>query len=199
MELFTSLENSGLATWVREGSALWAFDVILIAHALGMAALVGLSAAIYLRVLGFAPSLPLAPMEGFYPLMWAGFYVNLVSGVLLFIGYPVRAVVAPGFYVKMGGVALSIVFLRRLRRQVFGNPAYLDTRPVPTNGKILAGAALFIWLVTITAGRLMGYSDVPMIQPRTYVATSIITVVLLVGGLIALRLWGGDKQLRQGV
>ena len=81
MEFFTWLDGSGFAIWIREWQAGWAYDVFLTAHSVGMGVLVGLSSAVYLRVLGFAPSLPLAPMERFFPLMYAGFWVNAISGV----------------------------------------------------------------------------------------------------------------------
>ena len=99
----------------------------------------------------------------------------------------------------MAGVVLAVWCLRRVRAQVFGNPAYLGTEPVPMNGKILAGAALLIWMVTITTGRLMAYYDVVGVVWQTSLAVLIVTVIMLAAGLIALRLWGGSKQLRQGV
>ncbi len=199
MEFFTWLEHSGFSTWITESDLWWSYDLILALHAIGMGILVGLNAAVDLRILGFAPRLPLAPMEGFFPLMYAGFWVNAVSGVLLFIAYPVRAVTNPGFYIKMGGVVLAVLCTRRIRRQVFGNPASLDTRPVPMNGKVLAGTSLFIWVVTITAGRLMAYHDVVGTERQTSLAMVIATVVMLLAGFLAFRLWGWSKQLQQGV
>jgi hypothetical protein len=190
MELFVWLENSGFATWVREGGYLWAYDVFLTSHAVGMAVLVGLSSAVYLRILGFAPGLPLAPMEKFFPVMYAGFWINAVSGVVLFVAYPVKAVTNPGFYIKMGGVVLAVVCIRRIKHQVFGKPANLGTRAVPGHGRILAGASLLIWVGTITAGRLMAYHDIANVERQTSVAALVATVVLLVGGYAAAHLLG---------
>ena len=83
MPLLASLENSGFGTWVRESKSLWAYPTILFLHTVGLGFLVGLNAAIDFRILGFARKLPLAPMESFYKIMWAGFWVNLLSGTLL--------------------------------------------------------------------------------------------------------------------
>jgi len=193
MDFFAWLEHSGFAMWIKESDSLLGYDLYLACHAIGMATLVGLSAAVALRILGCAPRLPLAPMEGFFPLMFAGFWINAVSGAVLFITYPVKAVTNPGFYIKMGGVVLAVVCLRRLRRQVFGNPVCLDTRPVPMNGKILAGALLFIWVGTITAGRLMAYHDIAGVEWGTSLAMLVVTGVMLLAGYAVVPLLGWSK------
>jgi hypothetical protein len=200
MDFFAWLEHSGLAMWIKESDTLLGgYDLYLASHAVGMAILVGLSAAVALRILGFAPRLPLAPMEGFFPLMFAGFWINAVSGAVLFITYPVKAVTNPGFYIKMGGVVLAVVCLRRLRLQVFGNPVCLDTRPVPMNGKILAGTLLFTWVATITAGRLMAYHGVAGVEWGTSLAMLVVTGVMLLAGYAAVPLLGWSKPSQMDV
>ena len=61
MEFFTWLDQSSLAMSIKESAVL--YNIPLVLHAVGMAALVGLSTAVYLRILGVASALPLAPME----------------------------------------------------------------------------------------------------------------------------------------
>jgi hypothetical protein len=172
MELLTWLEHSGLAMTVKQSAVLYELPLVL--HAIGMAILVGLSTAVYLRILGVASSVPLAPLERFFPIMYAGFWINATSGVLLFSLYPIKAVTNPGFFIKMGGVVLAVVCLRRIKRQVIGNPAVLDTRPVPTPDKVLAGTALFVWLATITAGRLMAYHGIAGVEWAAAFAVSVV-------------------------
>ena len=62
MDFIRSLEQSGLAAWVRESGTLWSYPTILFAHTLGLATLAGVNAGIDLRILGFAPHMPLAPL-----------------------------------------------------------------------------------------------------------------------------------------
>jgi len=188
MQFLVWLEHSGFATTVKESAVL--YEIPLVLHAIGMAALVGLSTAVYLRILGFGSSLPLAPMEQFFPIMYAGFWVNALSGVVLFSLYPIKAVTNPGFFIKMTGVVLAVVCLRRIKRQVFGNPAVLDTRPVPTRDKILAGTSLFVWLATITAGRLMAYHGIAGVEWATAFAVLVVTVMLVLAGFAADRILG---------
>ena len=96
MEFFAWLEHSGFSMWIKQSESIWPFDLLcLSSHAIGMAILVGLSSAVALRILGFAPRLPLAPMEELFPLMYTGFWINAVSGAVLFSVYPVKAVTNP--------------------------------------------------------------------------------------------------------
>ena len=179
MEFFASLENSALSTWIRESNSILAYDLFLISHAIGMAIVVGLSAAFALRLLGFAEDLPLAPMEKFFPLMYAGFWINAASGVVLFVTYPVRAVTNLGFYLKMGSVALAMVALVRLRRLVFRHRATLDKAPVPANAKTLAGALLFFWWAAVLAGRLLAYHGIANVELQATIAVSAASALML--------------------
>jgi len=69
------VENSQFADTIRQAPSIFAYPTILAAHTFGMSVLVGLSSMIALRVLGFAPGLPLQPMKKFLPLIIVGFCV----------------------------------------------------------------------------------------------------------------------------
>jgi hypothetical protein len=85
MPLLEAIENSAFAIWLRESPSLFAYTGVLSLHTIGLGFLVGISTGIALRMLGFTPELPLAPLGRFFPLMWAGFFVNAFSGVMLLI------------------------------------------------------------------------------------------------------------------
>ena len=169
MSFLASIENSALASWVRESSSLLAYPTILFMHTVGLGFLVGLNAAIDFRILGFARKLPLAPMESFYRIMWAGFWVNLTSGTLLLMADATTKFTSRVFYVKMAFVFLAVVTMVVIRRRVFRDPA-IDTAPVAGFGRTLAIASLVLWTGAITAGRLMAYfgpvSGAPGLQNR---------------------------------
>src|SRR3954464_686363 len=97
------IENSELSAWVRGESIEWTyvFPVIVTLHTIGMGFLAGGSAAIDLRILGVASNIPLKVMGQFLPVLWLAFAVNAVSGVLLLIAYPTKALTNPVFYVKL--------------------------------------------------------------------------------------------------
>jgi hypothetical protein len=196
MQFFDWLENSAFSMWVKAPETLFGYDLYLASHAIGMAILVGLSAAVSLRILGFAPRVPLAPMEKFFPLMFAGFWINALSGVVLFVIYPLKPISNPGFYIKMSLIVTAVVCLRRIRRDVFGNPACRGTEPVPTTGKILAASLLFIWIGVVTSGRLMAYHRVANVEWEVSVAMAIVLPTLLLVAWVAFRLVGQRAQLK---
>ena len=80
---------------------MFAFPGILALHAIGMGFAVGICLALDLRVLGVAPGVRIAEMRRFVPVVWAAFWLNAVSGVLLLIGYPTKALTNPVFYLKL--------------------------------------------------------------------------------------------------
>ena len=155
MELLGALENSALAVWVREASTVWAYPTIITLHTVGLAILVGANAALDLRLLGVAPRIPLAEMEQFFGYMWVGFWINAVSGSLLFITEATTKGVANIFFIKLGFIALGVILIVLLRRTVYGEGH--DVVSVPSGAKALAAASLFAWMGAIAAGRLQAY------------------------------------------
>ena len=154
---FVWLEATALSTWIRESTSIWAFPAILSLHTIGMGFAAGMSAGIDLRILGFAPSVPLLELKRFLPVMWAGFWVNAVSGVLLLIAYPTKAFTNPVFYVKLSFIALALMGVRSMGLAVFADPR-LDFNPAPRKCRLLAIASLVCWTGAITAGRLLAYT-----------------------------------------
>ena len=200
-QLLESIENSSFPTWVRETPNVLGYSTVLALHTFGMAFLVGTNAGIDLRILGFAPRLPLAPMEKFFPVMWLGFWVNALSGLVLTSLTPGKFLTTPVFYIKLSAIALAVVNLRLIRNRVFRNPANLGTRPVPMEGKILAGTSLAFWGVAVLAGRVVSYDA--YVQRQAAVAVLIVAVVILLARSFVPRLWGSlgwsKPPLRQDV
>ncbi len=146
--VLVQLEQTGLATWIRESGVLYAYPLILFLHTLGLGTLVGLNSAIDLRLLGVGANIPLPSLEKTFLVMWAGFSLNAATGSLLFIADATRHASNPAFYVKLVFVALAVVALVRIRSQVFRKDR---------SGKLLAAASLACWFVALSAGRLMAY------------------------------------------
>src|SRR5436189_4910926 len=122
MEFLFRLVQMGFSKWVRESSSVFAFPSILLLHTIGMGVVVGINAGIDLRILGLAPALPLAPMEKFFPLLWVGFWVNAVTGVILLVADATTKMTNPDFYVKMGFIALAVINLQMIRSRIFKDP-----------------------------------------------------------------------------
>ena len=143
---------TALSTWLRESPSLWAFPFVLILHTVGLAFLVGANVALDARVLGLAADVPPTTLRRYDVVMWAGFWVNAVSGVLLLIVYPTKALTNPLFYGKLLLIALGLVLAQALRRQL------RDAGPMSPLARRMAIASLVIWAAGITAGRLLAYT-----------------------------------------
>ena len=159
---FHWIESTAFSTWLRESPSLLAIPTVLLLHTLGMGFLAGTNAAIGLRLLGVASQMRIAPMQTFYPLMWSGFWINAVTGVVLVIAYPTQALTNPVFYIKLTLIGLAVVNARTIRNEVFRDP-HLDERPVPRRWKILAGASLFFWAGAIVSGRMLPFTSSQML------------------------------------
>src|SRR5262249_43469315 len=141
---------------------------VLFLHTAGLAIVVGLSAIIDLRLLGFARSLPIAPLERFFPFIWAGFWINAVSGSILLAQDATTKFTDPIFAIKMALIALAVSHVVLIRRLVFRRRRVDEAVPRP--GKLLAMASLVLWFGATAAGRLMTYfgtvSGVPGLDNR---------------------------------
>jgi hypothetical protein len=155
------IEHGDLSNWIRGSESIFAFPAIITLHTLGMGFLAGGSAAIDLRILGFAPGVSLKAMARFLPLLWLAFTVNAVSGVLLLIAYPTKALTNPVFYIKLSLLTLAVWLVYRIGRTVLRAPeAGPGAAPaaLPQHARLLAATSLAAWVALITAGRLLAYT-----------------------------------------
>jgi hypothetical protein len=156
MNFLAAIEHSDFSVWVRESNSLLAYPLVLFLHTVGMGIVAGISAFIALRILGVARELPLADVRKMYPYMWAGFVLNTITGIILFLIDATTKIIDPDFYVKLVFIAAAVVLMYQINARVFGDPL-LEKRPIQMNGKILAFASIVCWMGAITAGRLLAY------------------------------------------
>ncbi len=156
MQFLAWLESTGFGTWVRESPSVFAYPSILFLHTVGLGFLVGTSLVVDLRLLGFAKEAPIAPLERFFPIMWAAFWLNAFSGTALLVADATTKATNPVFYVKMVCVALSVVTMVLIRHKVLRAPGAASGMVAPI-GRTLAVSSIVLWAGAITAGRLMAY------------------------------------------
>ena len=157
LSIFKAIEETGLSIWIRESDSVFSFWFILSVHAIGMGLLVGASVLIGLRILGLAPDLPLAPLERFYRFIWVGFWIQVVSGILLLIGYPTKSLTNPVFYVKLTLIGLAMASMQMLWNRVFADSSLSEAAMV-AKGRVFAVSSLIFWVGAVTAGRLLVYT-----------------------------------------
>jgi hypothetical protein len=156
MPILEWLQSTALAKWISESDSMWAYPTVLALHTFGLGIVVGTQLVIDLRLLGFAPQVPIEALERFFPVMWIGFWVNAISGLGLFIAAATTKGTQPIFYVKLGLVLTGMTLVRPLRACVrfASRPAAEGDR---TKRRLVAIASLAAWLGAIVAGRLMAY------------------------------------------
>jgi hypothetical protein len=154
-EWLASLEATAFASWLRESSTIWAYPMVLTLHTVGLALLVGANWLLDLRLLGAWPSLPMTALAKSFTVMWIGFWINAISGAMLFAADATTKGSTRLFLGKLVLVALGVVLIVLIKRRVFGRDL-----PTPTTSgvaKVLAATSIAVWIVAIAAGRLMAY------------------------------------------
>ena len=123
MEFLSWLENTEFCTWIRGSGSIWAYPLVLTLHTTGMGILVGFNWALDLRLLGVARQIPILAMEKFFKVMWIGFWVNLITGIVLLAADATTKMTSWVFGVKMFFIVLAMIVLVKLEKTVFRSPA----------------------------------------------------------------------------
>jgi hypothetical protein len=155
-DLLAQIEGSALAAWTRESTSIWAYPTVLTLHTLGLGILVGAGSLIDLRLLGFAPRMPIGSLQPLFPVMWWAFTLNAVTGVMLFMADAVHRAGQRVFHVKLVLVIAALVVTASVRSFVSRQSDELATR-IDTRGRQLAWLSLILWAAATVAGRLMAY------------------------------------------
>ena len=155
MNLLSSLEGSSFSMWLLGSNSIWAYPTVLTLHTFGMMVLVGASAMLDLRLLGFGRGIPLDSLTTLFRVMWVAFSLNAVTGSRLFVADATKRGTSVIFLVKLLLVAAGVVTIVWIKRDVYGrNPASVT---VSGTARVLAIASLLVWSAAISTGRLLAY------------------------------------------
>jgi hypothetical protein len=153
--MLSALDQSAFSTWLLSSNSIWAYPTVLTLHTFGMMVLVGSALMIDLRLLGFGRGIPISSLERLFRVMWGAFWLNLITGTMLFIADASKRATQPLFLVKLLLVAAGIATIVLVRRRVFDGAK----EPLVISGaaKRLAVTSLLVWSAAVTAGRLLAY------------------------------------------
>jgi hypothetical protein len=152
-DFLTSIEQMQLSTWIREGGDLYGYALILFMHTIGLGLVAGITCMMNLRLLGFT-SMPVKSLTKLYPLIWYGFYLNLVTGILLIMADATTKLMNWDFWVKMLLIFVGLLVQKRIQAKMLAVPSD-DAFPSGIRG--LAWLSLACWFGAILAGRLLAY------------------------------------------
>jgi len=151
---FRALQDSAFTDWFLGSDSIWTYPTVLTLHTVGMAMLVGASVVVALRMLNVGGAIPLARLLPLYRIIWLGFVINLMSGLVLFVTEAADRAVDPVFYVKLASIGFALWIGVAMKRRVL---AVAPGPAAPRTGQRMAVASLSLWTVAIVAGRLMAY------------------------------------------
>ena len=131
----------------------WAFMMDL--HFIGLVLLIGTIGMLNLRVLGFAKQLPIAGLNKLVPWGLAGLGINVLTGLLAFIGMPTFYTHDIAFVLKIVAIllavaAMGVFYLTSVFRECETVGAGKDA---PPRAKLIAAISLVLWFAVIILGR----------------------------------------------
>src|SRR5215467_12043654 len=88
-------------------SSMWVWPILEDLHFIGLILIIGAFGALNIRILGFLKQVPVAPLHKFIPWGIGGFIVNIVTGMLFFMGMPGFYTPNVVFQIKMFTIVLA--------------------------------------------------------------------------------------------
>jgi hypothetical protein len=152
------LEHTWVGTEVRE--SLWLFPTIETIHLFGIVLLVGATSALDLRLLGLSMrGQSVSKLAGrLLPWAWAGFAVQIMTGVLLFSSEASKCYINLAFRLKM-----LMIVLAGLNALGFHFTAYRsvhrwdDSARTPIGAKVAGTLSILFWFGIVAAGRWIAF------------------------------------------
>ena len=117
-QMMVWLEGTALGVWTRESGSIWSYPTILTLHTVGLGVVVGASAVVDFRLLGFAPRIPIPSLTPLFRFIWWAFALNAATGIVLFVSEATDKSRQPVFYIKLGLIALALWNTALVRRTV---------------------------------------------------------------------------------
>jgi hypothetical protein len=156
MAILEWIQNLPLSARIAESDSLWwGYAWWLFVHAVGMGLTAGLGFIVCLRLLGVGEQIPLSSFRVLFRLFWIGFYLNLLSGTLLFMTDATGIARVWELYAKLICLGLALAAMSRLRRFVDSDQS---EGAIPPAVRAMAYACIVLWLAVITSGRLIAYA-----------------------------------------
>jgi uncharacterized membrane protein len=138
----------------------WWWSFMMILHYLGLCFIIGTVGLLDIRIMGFPKELPIGIVHRFIPWAMAGLGVNILTGLLAFIGQPESYIYKADFWLKMLtlmllGLNVAVFYLTDIFDDVKRVSAGEDA---PMSAKLIAASSLVLWFAVIFFGRFIQFS-----------------------------------------
>ena len=155
LPIFQAIEFSAIGQVIKNSS--WAFAVIESVHLLALAAIGGAVLLVDLRLLGLGlrrQTIADVARDAQPVLVWS-LAVMLVTGFALFVSEAIKCYYSTPFWVKMGSLALAILFTFTVKRKLTLSE---NVTARPSTLRLVALVSLALWFGVGAGGRWIGFS-----------------------------------------
>ncbi len=140
--------------------SIWYWTFMMILHYFGLILIIGTVGFLDLRIMGFLKKVPIGPVHRLLPWGMVGLGINVLTGMLGFIGQPMNYIYRGVFWYKMLslvllGVNAAAFYLTDVFKGVENVGAGEDA---PMSAKLVAASSLILWFAVITFGRYIQFS-----------------------------------------
>ena len=137
----------------------WIWPTCETLHFVGLALLIGNVGVLDLRLLGALKRLPVAPLNRLIRWGVLGFVINLLTGLVFFVGAPSQYVANIAFafkliFMALAAVNLAVFNLSGIARTV---DALGPGDDAPASAKVIAATSLFLWVGVMFWGRMLPF------------------------------------------
>jgi hypothetical protein len=147
--------GSALNQWIV--GTYWLWPLLEIIHFIGLSLLIGGLVVVDLSLVGVLRGVSWAESHRLLPLVVAGFFLNLATGVLFFVGDPMRYSVNIAFQVKMVLIFLAGLNAAYYHQRLMPMLGFNEIGPIPINVRVIGVISLSIWFTVLALGRLIPY------------------------------------------
>ena len=161
VETSLSISDHPLSLWIA--SHFWAIPIMQTLHILALCAAFGSVLMINLHILGLTgKSRTLTQtVQRFQPWIWSALVVLIITGIGMIIGEPIRELINPIFWIKMGLVILLILLSLWYHSALTRNMVQWDmTLRARAGVRLGAIGLILLWCVIMFAGRWIAYAPV---------------------------------------
>ena len=158
-DLFQKLQDTSIATAIREGESL--FPWIECVHVLALTLVIGSIAIVDLRLLGLTcrERSVVQTTAGALPVTWTAFVCAVITGGLLFssnaTGY------AHNSYFQMKIALIAVAGINMAVYHLFvgrGAESWHSPALTPWRARIVGGVSLTLWITIVAFGRWIGFT-----------------------------------------
>jgi hypothetical protein len=152
------IKHTGIGAPMTATPWLWPLCETL--HFIGLALLIGVAGLFDLRMLGFVRRVSLASVMDLRPWAALGLAINLVTGVMFFVGAPDQYVHNPAWWAKVAFILIAGLNILAFELSPGARALVNDVGPgdnTPLRLKLAGGISLFSWFAVLYFGRMLPF------------------------------------------